>query len=40
MTTLLPLGWRRVRLGDVVEQVNRFERVKPDPYLWYWVYRV
>lgn len=23
-------GWRRVRLGDVLEQVNRFEKVHPD----------
>lgn len=30
MTKPLPPGWRRVRLGNVLEQVNRFEPVKPD----------
>lgn len=30
MTRSLPKGWRRVRLGEVLEQVTRFEPVKPD----------
>lgn len=30
MTKPLPPGWRRVRLGEVLEQVNRFEPVEPD----------
>lgn len=27
---LLPPGWRRVRLGDVLRQVNRFEALDPE----------
>jgi hypothetical protein len=30
MTKPLPPGWRRIRLGDLLEQVNRFEPVRPD----------
>lgn len=30
MSNTLPQGWRRVRLGEVLEQVNRFENIKPD----------
>jgi hypothetical protein len=30
MSKTLPQGWRRVRLGEVLEQVNRFEKVEPD----------
>lgn len=29
MTSRLPRGWRRVRLGDVLQQVDRFEPVDP-----------
>jgi type I restriction enzyme S subunit len=29
MSKSLPPGWRRVRLGDVLEQVNRFEKLDP-----------
>ncbi len=29
MNKPLPAGWCRVRLGEVLEQVNRFEQVKP-----------
>ena len=30
MSKSLPPGWRRVRLGDVLEPVNRFEKLDPD----------
>jgi hypothetical protein len=30
MSKSLPPGWRRVRLRDVLEQVNRFEKLDPD----------
>jgi hypothetical protein len=30
MNKPLPAGWCRVRLGEVLEQVNRFEVVRPD----------